>query len=187
MAVAAVSSAASVDAPGVGGGGESKLRVWVVVAVNCHQFAVDGAEFDLIREAAVASVAVLWRTFAELGLGAGLEEDDLGAVDGVRLNVGDIKVLLDVRNAHHVAVGGLAHLHGGVAGVQLMQALRAVGPRAAREAELVLLVLAGGVLLAMPEKLCSQQLREPCRPLAREAACGLLHPGHEFHLVANLR
>ena len=128
MAVAAIGA---VHTPGVGGGREGQLRVRIVVAVNCHQFAVDGAEFDLVRQAAVAGVAVFGSTFAELRLGPGLEEDNLGAVDGVGLNVGDVQILLDVSDAHHVAVGGFAHLHRGVAGMQLVQPLRAVGPRAA--------------------------------------------------------
>lgn len=103
--------------PGIRGRRECELGIHV--RMDGDQLAIDGAELHLVRQAAVARVAVLGRALAELRLGAALQEHDPGAVDGVRLNVGDVEVLLDVHNAHHVAVGGFAHLHGGVARMPL--------------------------------------------------------------------
>lgn len=87
--------------------------------------------------------------FHHLRLRPRLKKHNLRAVDGVRLDVDEVDVLLDVGNAHHVAVGSAAYLDGGVSQVRDRQAFRTQWPLLAVEAEVVLLILPRRVVAAM--------------------------------------
>lgn len=87
--------------------------------------------------------------FHHLRLRPRLKKHNLRAVDGVRLDVDEVDVLLDVGNAHNVAVGSAAYLDCGVSRVRDCQAFRTQWPLLAVEAEVVLLILPRRVVAAM--------------------------------------
>lgn len=144
---------------------ESKI---VRIGLNSHQFAQNGAKAHRVGNAAVAHLAIVRRAFHNLRLRLRLQEDDFGAVDSVRLNVGQVHVLLNVGNSHHVPVGGAPNLNAGVPPVARGESLGAQRTRLwTIEAELVALILTGGVKIAMHEEIvASQQGGQPRRALA---------------------
>ena len=137
------------------------------VFLNSLKLAQDGAEAHGVSNAALTPLAVMRCALDDLRLRLGLQEDDLGAVDRVRLDVGQVYIFLDVGHAHHVAVGSAPHLDGSVTAVGVGELLRTQGAGLrAVEAELVALVLPRRVILTMrEEKLAFHQLRQPRRPL----------------------
>lgn len=75
-----------------------------------RDLAAEGAESEGIWEAAVADFAGEGDALPRSGLGALIQEHNLGAVDDVCLNAGDVDVSLDLVHPNHVVVRGSPNL-----------------------------------------------------------------------------
>lgn len=123
------------------------------VLLDADELAEHGTEANGISNAAVASLAVVECSLGELGSRLALQKHDLGGIDGVRLQITDVYVLADVRNAHNIAVRRSAHLDRGMSTVRLCYASGTQRPFVTVEAEVILLVLPDAVDAAMAEEL----------------------------------
>jgi len=167
-------------AVGGGGGPEEPAPGHCGVGGAADDLAPEGAEAEVVEEAAGADLAEVGGGGGGLAAAAGLlllgplvEEDDSGAVDDVGLHAGDVHEALDVGDPDDVVVGGATDLDGVVVAVGVREAEGAerAGARArgggAVEAEHVALAAAVrvAVRLAMREEARGEQRLQPARPL----------------------
>lgn len=162
----------------VGGGPEEPAPGLGGVGGAADDLAPEGAEAEVVEEAAGADLAEVGGGGCRLAAAPGLlllgplvEEDDAGAVDDVGLHAGDVHEALDVGDPDDVVVGGAADLDGVVVAVAVREAEGAERARArgggAVEAEHVALAAAVRVAvgLAMREEARGEQRLQPARPL----------------------
>lgn len=136
----------------------------VVAPLHSVQLAAEGTESEGIWEAAVADFAGEGDALPRSGLGALIQEDNLGAVDDVCLNAGDVDVSLDLVHPNHVVVRGSPNLNEAMILV-VDGAVVAQGIAHAVQAEEVALALIGiHMNLARSEVISSQQRFQPWRP-----------------------
>jgi hypothetical protein len=163
---------------GGGGGPEEPVPGLRGVGGAADDLAPEGAEAEVVEEAAGADLAEVGGGGGGLAAAPGLlllgplvEEDDAGAVDDVGLHAGDVHEALDVGDPDDVVVGGAADLDGVVVAVGVREAEGAERARArgggAVEAEHVALAAAVrvAVRLAMREETRGEQRLQPARPL----------------------
>lgn len=90
-----------------------------------RNLASEGAEAEGVREAPAADLAGVGDALAGPGLRAAVEEHDLGAVDHVRLHVGDVDQLPHLRHPDHVVVRRPTYLHASMRRLELLYTCQA--------------------------------------------------------------
>jgi hypothetical protein len=181
---------AAVLAAAAGGGGIVIGRIAglhggpATTRLGVHQLATEGAEAEGVEEGACADLAVVGGGGGLAGggsgaawLGALVEEEDLGAVDDVGLDAGDVEDVLHLRHPNHVVVGRTPYLDDSVGLVSVGAAVVAEGRGGGRavEAEHVALVpRRRRVRPARQEEARRQQRLQPLRQ-PRRPCCALRH------------
>jgi hypothetical protein len=85
-------------------------RLWKLLPLGLWYLATEGAEAEVVQKAALARLTGVGYALDRAGLRPLVEKHDSRTIDDVRLYIGDVQHLLNLRHSDHVVVRWAANL-----------------------------------------------------------------------------